>query len=137
MGIDRAFLSSIGATAESDFELALLTESGFPLASVDALRRQGLTSSEIAEIIIRPRTLKHRKLRDAGLSRAESERALRTARILALADKTFGAHENAMGWLRETDDRLDNRTALQMLTTEAGGRLIENMLGQIDEGIFA
>jgi uncharacterized protein (DUF2384 family) len=34
------------------------------------------------------------------------------------------------------EDRLHNRTPLKMLTTESGGRLIENMLWQIDEGIY-
>ena len=71
------------------------------------------------------------------LSREESERAAHVARIISFADKVFGSHETAMIWLREPDVRLGGRSALQMLTTDAGERLVQNMLGQIDEGIFA
>jgi hypothetical protein len=35
-------------------------------------------------------------------------------------------------WLRMSDERLENRTPLKTLTTESGGRLVENMLWQID-----
>ena len=137
MGIDPIFLSSIGAIGKSDFELALLVEGGFPLASIDALQKQGFTSAEISDVIISARTLKHRKTCNARLSSAESERALRIAQIVALADRVFDSHEKAMRWLRTATIRLENRTALQMLTSEAGGRVVENMLGQIDHGFFA
>jgi uncharacterized protein (DUF2384 family) len=42
----------------------------------------------------------------------------------------------ALLWLRSVDDRLDDRTPMQMLANENGGRLIESMLWQIDEGIY-
>lgn len=137
MAANPALLSEIGISPKNDFDLAKITEAGLPLESIDALKKQGLTYTEISEIIISPRTLKHRKARGEGLSREETERFVRVARILAFADKVFGSHESALGWLREPDDQLDNRSALQILTTEAGGRVVENMLGQIDEGIFA
>jgi putative toxin-antitoxin system antitoxin component (TIGR02293 family) len=57
-------------------------------------------------------------------------------RVLALADQIFASHDKALLWLRTPDDRLNNRTPLSMLPTEAGGRLIEKMLWQIDEGIY-
>lgn len=129
--------SFVGLNAVSDLELALLPEKGLPLAAVDSLKDQGLTFTEISDIVISPRTLKHRKSRKEKLSSVETDRALRLARIIDLADKVFGSHTKALLWLRSADDRLDHRTPMQMLANESGGRLVESMLWQIDEGIYA
>lgn len=128
--------SFVGLKAVSDLELALLPEKGLPLTAVESLKDQGLTFTEISDIVISPRTLKHRKSRKERLSSVETDRVLRVARIVDLADKVFGSRMKALLWLRSTDDRLDNRTPMQMLVNESGGRLVESMLWQIDEGIY-
>jgi len=128
--------SFVGLKTVSDLELALLPEKGLPLTAVESLKDQGLTFTEISDIVISPRTLKHRKSRKEKLSSVETDRALRVARIVDLADKVFGSRMRALLWLRSTDDRLDNRTPMQMLVNESGGRLVESMLWQIDEGIY-
>lgn len=128
--------SFVGLKGVSDLELALLPEKGLPLTAVESLKDQGLTFTEISDIVISPRTLKHRKSRKEKLSSVETDRALRVARIVDLADKVFGSRMKALLWLRSSDDRLDNRTPMQMLVNESGGRLVESMLWQIDEGIY-
>lgn len=127
----------LGFTPISDFNLAEVVEQGLPLQSLSLLRERGLTSTEISEIVISPRTLKHRKARNEPLSQEETDRAVRVARIVAMAGEVFGNPEKALLWLRSPDDRLANRTPLNMLHTESGGRLIESMLWQLDEGIYA
>jgi putative toxin-antitoxin system antitoxin component (TIGR02293 family) len=126
----------IGIAPRSDFDLARITEEGISTDSLLALKDRGLTFSEISEIIISPRTLKHRKARREPLSHEETDRVVRVARILSLAEEIFASREKALMWLRMPDERLENRTPLKMLTTESGGRLVENMLWQIDEGIY-
>ncbi len=126
----------IGIAPRSDFDLARITEEGISTDSLSALKERGLTFSEISEIIISPRTLKHRKARREPLSHEETDRVVRVARILSLAEDVFASPEKALMWLRMPDERLENRTPLKMLTTESGGRLVENMLWQIDEGIY-
>ena len=128
--------SFVGLKAVSDLELALLPEKGLPLKAVQSLKEQGLTFTEISDVVISPRTLKHRKSRRENLSSVETDRALRVARIVDLADRVFGSRSKALLWLRSTDDRLDDRTPMQMLVNENGGRLVESMLWQIDEGIY-
>jgi putative toxin-antitoxin system antitoxin component (TIGR02293 family) len=126
----------IGIAPRSDFDLARITEEGISTDSLSALKDRGLTFSEISEIIISPRTLKHRKARREPLSHEETDRVVRVARVLSLAEDVFASREKALLWLRMPDERLENRTPLKMLTTESGGRLVENMLWQIDEGIY-
>lgn len=136
MAADPNVFSFVGLKAVSDLELALLPEKGLPLTAVQSLKNQGLTFTEISNIVISPRTLKHRKSRKEKLSSVETDRALRVARIVDLADRVFGSRSKALLWLRSVDDRLDNRTPMQMLVNESGGRLVESMLWQIDEGIY-
>jgi putative toxin-antitoxin system antitoxin component (TIGR02293 family) len=137
MATNSHVFSLVGVKAVSDLELALLPEKGLPLSALESLKDQGLTFTEISEIVISPRTLKHRKARKERLSSVETDKALRVARIVELADRVFGSREKALLWLRSADDRLDNRAPMQMLANESGGRLVENMLWQIDEGIYS
>ena len=95
--------SLVGLKAVSDLELALLPEKGLPLTAVQSLKDQGLTFTEISDIVISPRTLKHRKSRKEKLSSVETDRALRVARIVDLADRVFGSRMKALLWLRSVD----------------------------------
>jgi putative toxin-antitoxin system antitoxin component (TIGR02293 family) len=137
MAASPQLFSLIGISPKSDFELARMTEEGLPLGSIVSLKNHGLTFTEISEIVISPRTLKHRKSRREQLSKEETDRVVRVARLVSMAEDVFGSKKKALAWLRAKDDRLENRAPLQMLSTESGGRLIENMLWQIDEGAFS
>jgi putative toxin-antitoxin system antitoxin component (TIGR02293 family) len=127
----------IGVAPNSEFDLAEIVESGLPTESLALLKQKGLTFSEISEIVISPRTLKHRKARGEHLSHDETDRMVRVARTVAQAETVFGDHAKALLWLRTADDRIGGRTPLNMLQTEAGGRLVESMLWQIDEGVYS
>ncbi len=127
----------LGVAPASEFELAVLVEGGLPTENLGLLRERGLTFSEVSEIVISPRTLKHRKARGEALSHEESDRLVRVARVVALAGRSLANHEKALLWLRSADDRIGNRSPMSMLRTESGGRLVETMLWQIDENVYA
>jgi putative toxin-antitoxin system antitoxin component (TIGR02293 family) len=54
-----------------------------------------------------------------------------------MAEQVFGEPERAWRWLRKPQQRFDCKAPLDMLATEAGARLVEETLVQIDQGIFA
>ena len=58
-------------------------------------------------------------------------------RVFDQAVGVFGDAERAKAWIAQPKHRSSDRSPLQMLRTEIGGRLVEEMLVQIDEGIFA
>ena len=60
----------------------------------------------------------------------------RFIQVLSLAESVYGSRERALAWLRKPHARLDGRTPLSLLKTDAGSRIIEEMLIQIDEGMF-
>ncbi len=121
----------------SDKDLVQLVEQQLSTRVLRSLHKHGLEDSEVYELVIPRRTLSHRRARRQRLSRDESDRAVRVARILALARQVFGEPEQALHWLRKPRRHFEDQNPLQLLRTEAGARLVEEMLYQIDEGIFA
>ena len=55
--------------------------------------------------------------------------------LLALAEQVFGDPQKSFRWLRSGKSPLAGRSPLQVVSTEAGARLVEEMLYQIDEGM--
>src|SRR5689334_19860096 len=107
------FLDWLGAKAGSEQEVVRLVERGLPIRVLNRLLRRGLSRNEIASVIIPPRTLKHRRSRHEPLSREESERAVRTARILARAQLVMGDEASALAWLRTARQRFQGRTPME------------------------
>ena len=71
------------------------------------------------------------------LDPAISDRLVRLARILALAENVLESHENAVAWLREPSDTFGGRTPLDLVTTDIGAEKVTNMLYQMEYGIYA
>ncbi|HEY7837640.1 MAG TPA: antitoxin Xre/MbcA/ParS toxin-binding domain-containing protein [Terriglobales bacterium] len=137
-GALRGYMAEwLGAAPASEQEAAALVEAGLPNGVVQKFLDRGLSRNEVFELILPLRTWKHRKARQEPLSVTESERALRAARLLAQARQVMGEPEQAMAWVRAPKRRFEGRSPLQMMATEPGGRLVEEMLVQIDEGMFA
>jgi len=126
----------LGSAAHTEDDLLALVEAGLPLSIVERFEERGLAKSEVLHIV-HPRTLKHRKSRSESLSREESERALRTARLLAHAEGVMGDPDAALRWMRAGKKRFGGRTPFEMIATEPGGRMVEQLLTQIDHGMFA
>ena len=61
---------------------------------------------------------------------------LRAIRVLSLAESVYGSRERALDWLRKPHPRLDGRAPLSLLKTDTGSRIVEELLVQIDEGMF-
>jgi putative toxin-antitoxin system antitoxin component (TIGR02293 family) len=92
--------------------------------------------AEIDAVVIPSRTLQHRRSRREKLTVEESDRVLRVIRVLSLTESVYGSRERALAWLRRPHPRLHGRTPLSLLKTDAGSRIVEELLIQIDEGIF-
>jgi putative toxin-antitoxin system antitoxin component (TIGR02293 family) len=121
----------------TDQDLVRLVEEGLGTNAIEELRRSGLTDDEIYSLIVPRRTLTHRRARREALSREESDRAVRLARLAALAEHVFGDSERAWRWLRAPKRQFEARSPLQFMATEAGAHLVEELLHRIDEGMAA
>lgn len=120
----------------SGADLAALANDRLPAETIEHLLEAGLSWDEVAFIIPR-RTLSHRREKGQPLTVDESDRAIRLARILAQAARTFGDLRRGLNWLRQKQQRLGGLTPLSVAGTEQGAHLVEEQLVQIDEGYFA
>lgn len=55
---------------------------------------------------------------------------------LAILRARGGSRERALVWLRKPHARLEGRAPLSSLRTDTGSRIVEELLVQIDEGMF-
>ncbi len=126
-----------GGVIESEADMAVAIERGFSLAAVAALKEAGVSDKEVADLIIKPRTLSHRKAKGQRLSVEESDRAAKLARVIALAEKTFANDDKAARWLHEKLASLDGRRPIELIRTTAGARIVESILARIAWGAAA
>jgi putative toxin-antitoxin system antitoxin component (TIGR02293 family) len=120
----------------TETEILRIVEGQLAPAVIKRLISLGLQRGEIDAVIIPLRTLQHRRSRREKLTVEESDRVLRALRVLSLAQSVYGSRERALAWLRKPHDRLDGRAPLSLLTTDTGSRILEELLIQIDEGMF-
>ena len=125
---------AIGREVLSDADMAQAVATGFTVATIDALKRRGITDREVGSLIIKPRTLSHRRANRHKLTVEESDRAARVARAMALAEKTFASQEKADRWLHKNLNALEGRTPMELIRTDAGTRIVENLLARISWG---
>lgn len=113
-------------------------DNGVPLRALEDFSvYSGLPLKDLLEVIIPARTLKHRRQRQEPLNLDESDRLARVARLYELALKVFGDADKAHRWLSKPKELFQEYSPIAMMRTELGGRQIEEMLYQIDEGMFA
>ena len=110
---------------------------GFRVKAIDALKESGLTEAEVGSLIIKPRTLSHRRANGGRLTVDESDRAARVARGLVLAERTFASREKAHRWLHRNLAALGGRTPMDLIRTDAGARVVESLLARIAWGAAA
>lgn len=122
--------------AKTDQQMLDIVEQQLATSAINRLLALGITRPEIDALIIPLRTLQHRRSRREKLTVEESDRVLRVARLLSQAESVYESRERALAWLRRANPRLRDRTPLEMMKTDTGSRLVEELLVQIDEGMF-
>lgn len=127
----------LGTSVFSDADLARVVHGRLRLKVLQHLLHAGFSRDEIHTFIIPARTLRHRQTKNESLTVEESDRVVRLARIQAMAEDVFGDPRKANRWLREKLNILDNKSPLEIAQTEAGARLVEQMLAKIDWGAAA
>jgi len=121
----------------TDTQIIEAVSAGLPASALDDLLRAGLDLGEIARVVgVSERTLHRKRERGAAgfLDVAESDRAIRLARILAEADRYIGNHEKALRWLRTSNLALGDRVPLDLLATEPGVEMVRQSLVTIAYG---
>ena len=110
---------------------------GLPFRAYECLLQGSpLTIAEVERVGLPRRTVTHRRLKDS-FSPDQSDRLFRLARVFSMATETFGSAQKAHRWLLRETRPLEGRAPIDLLDTDEGTRLVEQLLGRITHGIAA
>ena len=119
-----------------DADLVEVTRKGLPAGSLLRLAATGgLSMAQLAAALgISGRTLARKKGKQL-LGAVESDRAVRLARVFAMALDVFGGRRAAViAWLHEPIVALAGKPPVEFVDTDAGLRRIEQILLRLDYG---
>jgi putative toxin-antitoxin system antitoxin component (TIGR02293 family) len=125
-------------TAEDPAALVQAVREGIPTSRFDALKELlGVSTGTLTKVVgISASTLSRRRKRGT-LSKDESERVLRIARIALRAVEVLEGPENARKWLTEPVRALGGEEPLQFADTEPGAREVERLLIRLEHGVYS
>ena len=129
----------LGRSINSFAQLAEVVRRGLPAGSLVVLgekleMNQAALSSKLA---IPQRTLTRRLSQHSRLTAAESDRAVRLARVYATAVEMIGDADKAAQWLRTPNRALGGAVPIDQLDTDLGAKEVENILGRIAYGVYS
>jgi putative toxin-antitoxin system antitoxin component (TIGR02293 family) len=117
-----------------------LLHQGLPRAALSSFvdKIRFITSDEASEALgISLRTLQRHKSEPAALLDVQqSGRAWKFAEILAKATRVLGSQDEAEQWLRRPAIGLDQERPVDLLTTPAGVKLVEDYLGRLEYNVY-
>lgn len=131
------FVGLLGLKPEDPMKLTERVQKGFTFRALERFQKNSTFSTNdlIYFIQITLRTYNRRK-GERRLRSDESDRLLRAARIFGSALALFeGDVEGARDWLLSEQLGLGMQRPIEVSTTEIGAREVENLIGQIEEGI--
>ena len=97
----------------------------------------GKTKSFEKAIGISQRTVQRRRdTPEWRLTPEQSGRAWKFAEVFAQASEVLGSEEEAKRWLEARAMALDQRRPIDLLASPAGTELVENLLVQLEYGVF-
>lgn len=134
LGGSQAF----GREIRSDFDLDDAIREGLPLSTIESVVSGGaLRPSELDALVIPRRTLAHRKRLGRSLTTRQSDRLARVVRVVARAEEAIGDFAKAKRWLRKPNRALQGKRPLDLLASDVGIRIVEQLLGRIEHGLGA
>jgi putative toxin-antitoxin system antitoxin component (TIGR02293 family) len=121
-------------------EVHELIQSGLPTRSVSALVGGAtlLSTQQMLDAVgISLRTFQRLKLeRDGSLSREQSDRAWRLSELLVKASELFGSKQEAERWFDTPALALDRKKPIELMSSSVGARMVEQLLGRIEHGVY-
>jgi putative toxin-antitoxin system antitoxin component (TIGR02293 family) len=129
----------LGRAVKKPDDLAQLVRRGLPAVSVTALAEKlRLRNSVLGQKLgIPQRTLTRRLSHASRLTPAESDRTVRMARVYASAVEMIGDRDKATVWLGTPNRALGGDRPLDLLDTDLGARMVEDILGRIAYGVYS
>jgi putative toxin-antitoxin system antitoxin component (TIGR02293 family) len=123
----------------NDLKMAELVSAGLPVTILRTVANVfGLPPSGIAPFVnISEKTILRRVAARGKLKPDESERVARLMRVYVRAVEVLADEEKAKGWLARPLRVLGGKTPLSLMASDQGAREVEQVLGRLENGVFA
>jgi putative toxin-antitoxin system antitoxin component (TIGR02293 family) len=120
-------------------DLVAQVRAGLPASTVNLLADTlSMQRAQVAkQLNIPARTLSRRLATKSRLTQDESDRTLRMAKVVALANEVLGAKDKASRWMVAPNRALGGRRPFDQLDTELGVRSVEEVLYAIAYGMYS
>lgn len=128
--------SVLGHEIDNDLELAEAVDAGLPSGSIRAFMSSAHFTALDLDPVIPKRTLMDAQKRDR-LSPEQSDRLVRIARLLHLAEETLGSPEKARTWLSRTNRALGGKRPIDLVRRSSGALVVEQVLGRLSYGVYS
>ena len=132
--------AGLGSTIETDLDVHEMLRRGLPRAALSTLvaKLHVIGADEASDAVgVSLRTLQRHKLAPlAPLNSEQSGRTWKFAEVLAKATRVLGSQDEAEAWLRRPAIGLDQRRPVDLLTTPAGVKLVEDYLGRLEYDVY-
>ncbi|MEY3895754.1 MAG: hypothetical protein RLZZ214_1274 [Verrucomicrobiota bacterium] len=111
---------------------------GLPFAEFHAMQEMlAVTEERMGAWLGMSRATLHRRKKTGVLDRAESDRLVRYARLMAHAVAALGGVEGARSWLTAPAMAFHGECPLDYADTEIGAREVDALLGRLEHGVFS
>ncbi len=130
-----AYSASNGAT---ELQLIKMARKGIAKKALKRIAElSNLSVSELSKLLpVSLRTIQ-RYSDDDLLDRAVSEHALQIAEVLSHGTRVFSSLESFQRWLHTPSVALDHQTPVSFFDTGFGTRMVSDLLGRIEHGVYS
>jgi len=124
---------------DSTADLVTAIDEGLPYASLESVAKKvGLTTlEEKSQVLGIPERTLQRRADKGKLDRVESEVTVRLARIAQRTEEVLEDMGKAYRWLREPNEALGGKKPLELIRTDLGTRMVEDVLTRIEYGVYS
>ena len=128
----------LGCRLESDLDFVELGTQGVTKSALSHLAAHlALSWKQMAQLLpVTERTLQ-RYAPKQRLSRAVSEQAIDIAQVATRGQEVFGDRALFLAWVDEPNTALGGRTPLSLLASRFGARMVLDVLGRIEHGVYS
>jgi len=134
-----AYLAAQKAAEPGDhLAVVELVREGLPIDLVEAAAGQlGISLQDLTGMgVLAARTLSHSR-KQGRLSPQQSDRVSRFFRVFQHGIDTFGGSDRARRWFERPTRPLGGSRPIDLLDTDEGAQLVEDLLTRIDHGLAA
>ena len=113
-------------------------ERGLPYSAFERLQKNtGFSTETLLDLLQIPRRTLTRRKSTGRLSKDESDRLVRLARVYGRALHFFdGDAPAATAWLEEAQLAFGEVPPIDLIKTDVGAQEVERLIGQLEHGIF-